>query len=188
MAKDQIVVGSIAAVARKNNTSIAESFMSAEIVIAVDTSGSMAESQGETTKYDLAVSELKKLQSDNSGKIAIFTFASDVQFCSGGIPAFLGSGTNVTGLLRHLKQFDGLGMRIIIISDGYPDNTESAFEIAKTFDTRIDTIFIGDPDFDASGKYFLQSLSGMSSVKGVAYDGKAQDLAPIITLLLGSGE
>lgn len=85
-----IVAGSISAIAQQKNKSIAESFLQAEIVVIVDTSGSMEnpDSRGGRSRYETACEELAALQGSLPGKVAVMSFSDRVQFCPAGIPVF----------------------------------------------------------------------------------------------------
>ena len=77
---NSIVAGSLGAVAAQNGKSIAESFVSADAVIIVDTSGSMSQtdSRGGKSRYDVACQELKNLQASLPGKLALLSFSDDI--------------------------------------------------------------------------------------------------------------
>jgi len=66
----QIIPGSIAAVAQSTGKSIAQTFMHAEVVTIVDTSGSMSinDSKNEQSRYSVACEELRHIQKQNPGK------------------------------------------------------------------------------------------------------------------------
>lgn len=154
------VAGSIAQVAHDSGQSIAETFMSADVIVIVDTSGSMGDidrSSGKS-RYVIACDELKKLQADLSGRIAVLSFSSSVVFCPGGVPVYLGMGTDMAGALTFAKVADIPPMRFIVIADGYPDNRNEALKVARTFQSRIDTIYVG-PETDNNAKEFMRELA-----------------------------
>ena len=121
---NQIVVGSLGAIARQENKSLAETFVSCDVICIVDTSGSMAscDSRGGLSRYDVACQELAQLQANLPGKIGVISFSSTVMFCPGGKPDYLGGGTDLAQALRFTKVADFEGMRFIIISDGDPSD------------------------------------------------------------------
>jgi len=178
-----IVKGSLSDIARQNNTSIAESFMSADVIIIVDTSGSMdtRDARGNKSRYDVALEELARLQRELPGKIAVIAFSSTVQFIPGGIPPFLGGGTDLAGALRFVRVADGL-VRFIVVSDGQPDNEKSALDVARGFRSRIDVVYVGPEDSLWGGREFLERLAKASG--GTFSAQKVDELASTVSQLL----
>lgn len=155
----QSVKGSLAKIAEQNNQSIAEAFINADVIIIVDTSGSMDMRDGDSrNRYQIACDELAKLQAELAGRIAVLAFSDSVIFCPNGVPVYLGSGTAMSNALQFAKVADIPPMRFVVIADGYPDNREEALRVAKTFQSRIDTIYVG-PESDAGAKAFMQELA-----------------------------
>lgn len=179
-----IVTGSISAMAQQGNKSIAESFLQAEIVVIVDTSGSMEnpDSRGGRSRYETACEELAALQGSLPGKVAVMSFSDRVQFCPAGIPVFFGGSTDLAGALRFCKVADLPGMRFILISDGEPDDQRQALEIAATYQNRIDVIYVG-PENRRSGRDFLQKLAQATGGVSVTAD-RAKELKANIEKLL----
>lgn len=157
-----LVPGSLAAIAKDSGQSLAESFLSADAIILVDVSGSMAakDTQGLLSRYDAACQELRRLQSDLPGKVAIIAFSDRPEFSPGGVPRYSGGGTDLAGALRFVHTADGCGIRFIVISDGWPNDAEGALSAAKAFTDRIDCVFIG-PEGDP-GADFLRRLASAS--------------------------
>lgn len=181
-----IVPGSIAQYAAEQGISVAESFTNAAIIVIVDTSGSMAasDSRGHKTRYAVACEELATLQKNNPGKIAVISFSSDAMFCPGGVPHNYGQGTSVHLGLDFAKIADGLPSlkRIVLISDGEPDNRQAALDSAKTFKTKIDCIFVG-PETEQAGRAFLNELAKASGGQSIT-SAAAQDLAGKVERLM----
>lgn len=150
-----VVPGSLQAVAESQNQTLAESFLSADAIVLVDTSGSMA-----GTAYQQACAELRKLQADLPGKVAVVAFSDKPEFAPSGTPRYIGSGTDLAGALKFVHCADDCGIRFIAISDGYPNDAEAALREAERFKSRIDTVFIG-PEGDA-GADFLRRLAAAS--------------------------
>lgn len=76
--------------------------------------------------------------------------------------------------------------RLVMISDGYPDNAQRAFDAARAFGGRIDVVFVGDPG-DRGEKFLLElaSLTGGTSFTGDL--GAPKELASgVIGLLTGA--
>lgn len=179
-----IVQGSLSAIARQNGQSLAESFVSADVIVIVDTSGSMRsnDSWGGKPRYDAACEDLAALQSSLPGKIAVLSFSDQVQFCPSGIPIFIGNGTNLAKALRFAKAADLDGMRFIVISDGQPDDEDGALRVAETYQNHIDVIYVG-PERFPSGRDFLARLAAASGGRIVTAD-KAQSLLAAARQLL----
>lgn len=182
-----IVAGSVAAVSRRENMSLAESFLSVDVLIIVDTSGSMCskDAPGNRSRYNAACDELATLQAGNPGKIGVIAFSDMVQFCPGGIPMNFEGSTNMAGALKFVKVADGLGIKLILISDGEPDSRGETLKIARTFKTKIDTVYIG-PERGGSGREFLKELAaatGGTSIKSA----QPAMLADPVTQLLSAG-
>lgn len=157
-----LVKGSIENIAKNNNTSIAETFMNIDAIILIDVSISMADKDTDSnqSRYDVALDELSKLQNNLPGKVAVISFSSFPSFCPNGIPNFDRGMTDMAKALKHIKIADGCGIKFILISDGEPNSKGDTLSIAKTFETKIDTIFIGKET--SSGRDFLQKLSDLT--------------------------
>lgn len=179
-----IIKGSLGAIAHEQGKSIAESFVNADAIIIVDTSGSMTacDSRDGRSRYDIACEELKNLQASLPGKLALLSFADDVIFCPNGIPFYFGGSTDLAKALKFAKMGDlSSGMRFIVISDGEPDDENEALKVAKTFKNRIDTIYVG-PEGGA-GQEFLKRLAKASGGQGVTAE-KVKELASSVEKLL----
>lgn len=161
----QIVPGSLAAVTMKSNAGLAESFLHVDVLLIVDTSGSMdqRDAPGGRSRYQAACDELQALQRQMPGKIGVISFASNTAFCPGGVPTRdVGGGTDMVAALKFVKPADGLGIRFILISDGEPDDAAKTLAVARTFQTHIDVVYIG-AETGCSGRDFLQRLAKASS-------------------------
>jgi predicted subunit of tRNA(5-methylaminomethyl-2-thiouridylate) methyltransferase len=93
------------------------------------------------------------------------------------------SGTNMQDALVFIKMADGCGIRLILISDGQPDDREGALRMARTFTSRIDVIYIGPPD--GEGERFLAELANCTG--GVLVKTGAAEIEKSARLLLNSG-
>jgi len=181
----RLVTGSLQDLAQKNNQSIAETFINCDVVILVDTSGSMSasDSRGGRSRYDVACDELRALQGSLPGKIAVLSFSSDVIFCPSGMPIFLGANTDMAKALQFAKIADTPGMRFILISDGDPDDPAQTLSIATSYKNRIDAIYVG-PEDHPIGQSFLQRLATASGGQTLTADRAKELKAGIETLLL----
>jgi hypothetical protein len=181
----QIIKGSLSAKAKANNTGIAEAFVSADTIIIVDVSGSMnladaVRNNEPTTRYKAACNELAALQASLPGRIAVVAFSSNVQFCPAGVPIYDGGGTDLVRALEFVQPADGL-CRFIVISDGQPDEPLSALALARTFTSRIDTVYVGPAN--GPGEDFLRQLATARGGSSVTSD-RTQQLADNVRQLL----
>lgn len=170
-----IVTGSMADVAARQNQSLAQTFVNAECVVIVDTSGSMGscDSRGGKSRYTIACEELAALQGSKPGRIAVLSFSNYTIFCPDGKPLDQQGGTDLTGALEFAKVADVPGIQFIVISDGEPDNKKTALKVAKEYKSKIDVIFVG-PETQPAGRIFLQELAAASGGELVTADrGKA---------------
>jgi len=87
-ARKGIVKGSLTDIAAQHGHSLAQTFVNAEVVILIDTSGSMDthDSRGGRKRYDVACEELAALQGNLPGKIAVLSFSDQTMFCPDGKP------------------------------------------------------------------------------------------------------
>lgn len=178
-----IVPGSLSAIARQENKSIAETFVNVDLVVIVDTSGSMFthDSRGGKSRYKTACEELAALQASHPGKIAVLSFANSAIFCPSGVPTYLSGGTNMAGALQFAKIADVPGMQFILISDGEPNDEQETLAVAKTYRNKISTIYVG-PEDQPAGREFLRRLAAATGGQTVTAD-RANLLADKITTL-----
>lgn len=165
--KNAPVPGSLAQQASQNNITLAETFVNADVIVIVDTSGSMSDKdRTERTRYARACDELRNIQSSMPGKIAVLSFSDEVQFNPSGVPFNFGVTTDLAKALRFAKIADVPEMKFIIISDGQPNDEDEALKEAEKFKNKIDTIYIG-PAGDGGEKFLalLASKSGGHSAK-----------------------
>lgn len=183
----QIVPGSLSQIATANNQSLAEAFLNADSILIVDTSGSMSSTDGtQQTRYDRACDELKKLQANLAGRIAVIAFSDRTQFCPGGVPMFFGQGTDMTKALEYVKPADGVVDRLILISDGEPSDPDRVLALAAKFETKIDCIFIGLEG--SHGADFLRRLAKASggSSQTIAQAGLLSERVEVLMLAGGA--
>lgn len=151
--------GSVYNVANRQNMKVEEVIAKAEAVVLCDISGSMADHvAGGRTRWDFANEALESLQRKFDGKILLVEFHSFPRTVFDGHISRPTGGTNMTAALEHVKDFDGSGMKFIVISDGCPDDEVSALAVARTFTDPIDVVFIGS-DHETAGRDFLRRMA-----------------------------
>lgn len=183
---NQIVQGSLRSIAQQSGKSLAESFLSCDVICIVDTSGSMSakDSHGGKSRYEVACQELANLQNHLPGKIAVISFSNTVQFCPSGIPVNLDGGTQMDEALKFVKVADEIpDMRFFLISDGEPNDEAAALKIARSFKNKISTIYVG-PEDNPTGRDFLQKLAKLTGGQTVTADRAKELTSKIETLLL----
>lgn len=184
---NEIVQGSLGAVSRKNNQSLAASFLSVECLVMVDVSASMNDRDAGNgqSRFEAAVEQLKRLQNENAGQIAVCAFSNRAEFCPSGIPYFQGGMTDLCAALNMMKMADACGIKLVLISDGEPNDEEAALKLAEKFTSKIDTIFVGSET--GSGREFLRRLSAATGgVSIVNNAGQLNLLSENITRLIGA--
>lgn len=152
MTHHALVPGSLAAMAQREQTSIAESFLAADAILIIDVSSSMT-----GAPYDQACAELRRLQADLPGRVAVVSFSDRPEFVPGGVPRMTGGGTDLARALSFVHAADGCDIRFIVISDGAPDDEAAALRAAARFTSRIDCVYIGPPG--GMGEDFLRRLA-----------------------------
>lgn len=181
------VPGSLQAQAQANTTSLAETFLSCDLIALVDTSGSMSASDapGAQKRYDAACMELAAIQKKHPGKIGVIAFASTVLFCPGGQPPFLSGGTDLASALDYVRLLDGL-CDLVVISDGEPQSADDALQQAQRFkQSAISCIYVGPEG--GPGQAFLTTLARTSRGQSVVATKTAQLAARLEPLLLAAG-
>ena len=181
--KYEICKGSIADIMQQENVSLAESFLTCDCIILFDVSGSMNSTDGMwISRFERGIKELKDLQATLPGRVALVQFADHPDFLPGGVPTTAYGGTDLTAALRYIKIADEIpDMRIIVISDGEPNNELTALAEASRFQNRIDTIYIG-PETESLGRDFLSQLASRSGGKPI--QSAAENISQDVTLLL----
>jgi Mg-chelatase subunit ChlD len=179
-----IIPGSLGAIAQQKNQSLAETFLNAEVVVIVDTSGSMGmnDAGDGMTRYDRACHELALLQQRNQGKVAVVGFSNFPQFYPGGQPSHTGADTKMAKALEFTKVADVEGMTFFLISDGQPtDGEDYVLIIAKEYKNKINTIYCGPEG--GSGQDFLARLAGASGGRFATAD-RVKELADTVEKIM----
>lgn len=155
--------GSLQETSRSKNLPMEEVLMDVNHMVLIDTSYSMEgrdAGNGHEKRHDVAERELKVLQRDMPGKIAVISFSTDVMLCPGGIPHRFNQGTDIYKALQFIEPFDGTGIKFYLISDG-ECHDDRVLEIAKQFQTPINCIFIGSEE-GSDGRSMLREISKLS--------------------------
>ena len=182
-----VVPGSQLDAAKKSGLTLAQSFLSAELVILLDNSGSMgsADAPGNKTRQEYAGEQLLRIQGQNPGKVALICFANDVQYSPGGVVLNVGGNTALHKALEFAKVADDTGLKILVISDGEPDDKSAALSIAKTYTSKIDVLFCGPENDQYGGRTFLQRLAQATGGQFFSSNKPAELEGAVNTLLLG---
>lgn len=177
--------GSLLDTAQRNGLTLVDVMMNARVMVLVDTSSSMKEDDapGGKTRIDAAEEELRQIQRNYPGQVAVVSFSSRVEFCPGGVPTRQFDFTDVAAALEFALPADKAGVRVVLISDGQPDSETQAFGMAHRYKHSIDTVYCGG-ERDFGGREFLAELARRTG--GVFGSGAAPGLlAAPVTLLLG---
>lgn len=178
-----VVPGSLQNISQQKGISLAESFLDVDVLLIVDMSGSMGQhdAPGRISRYQAAEQELARLQNELPGKIGVVAFSSWPVFCPNGVPPRLDGGTDMKAALDFVKVADDTGIKFILISDGEPNDERETLKVAKTFKTKIDTVFIG-PEL-SPGKEFLKKLAAATGGKQVDSKEVGMLAKPVMGLL-----
>jgi uncharacterized protein with von Willebrand factor type A (vWA) domain len=179
--------GSIEETRKQRGLSFAEAFISVEAILIIDHSGSMSTSDvvtedGRCSRWDEANRQLQRLQSRFPGRLAVVAFSDSAEFRPDGTLPPIQSSTNLRDALSFISPADGTGIKLIVCSDGRPDDEEGALRVASGLESAVNTIFLGA---DPRGRDFMQRLANLTKGKAVV---KAVDLLEkSIVLLLTDG-
>jgi Mg-chelatase subunit ChlD len=186
MTKNAIVKGSLSAIAKSENSSIAEVFLGAEIIVLLDWSGSMVarDAGGGKSRKQVAQEHLVRLQEAHPGKVGLICFADYPIFCPNGSPLNCGGCTALEKALRYVKPVDDTDTKIVIVSDGLPNDEEETLRVARTFKTKLDVIYIGDERDPTGGRVFLQKLAEATGGQFFKADSPGLLVPSVETLML----
>lgn len=193
MTNTNLVVGSIAQVARSTNrgmaTVIADALASGNCrIIGIDNSGSMATrdcSGGEMSRYEKARRELETLQQKYSGTIIVVSFNETAQFCLNGAPDAAEGQTLLSSYFELVRDYDGLA-EFFVICDGEldADDYENCKRLARQFRSKINTIYVGS---DADGAVYMREIAKISGGQTAANMGE-KDFAKNVVLMIESAK
>ena len=180
--------GSILDHSEKTGQDLQEVLMGAEHVIMFDSSLSMKTwvSDSNKTRYDLGREQLENLQAQLSWKIVLISYQNNSQFNLNGYPAEPTGSTFLNSALTKAKDFDS-DVTFYIISDGEHWDHSTALETAKTFESTIHTIFIGDDNsYSSKARKCLEEIANATG--GKHQKSEAEGLFEKEFLMLSSGE
>lgn len=123
----------------------------------LDVSGSMGETVGNERKID----SLRKAIASLPSSARKYVFSSNC-FPVEIIPEPQ-SNTNLAGAFETISS--ETMNRVILVSDGMPDNPESAISFAKRLQIPVDVLFIGEGE--SSGEKFMRELSHTTGGKEI---------------------
>jgi hypothetical protein len=139
---------------------------------------------GGKSREQVAEDDIIRLQATHKGKIALFCFADYAIFAPGGVPLNCGGSTNMAAALRYIQAADDCGSKIILISDGMPNDASETLRIAREFKNKIDTIFCGPETDTEGGRAFLEKLARATGGQAVTTATPGLLGAQVETLLL----
>lgn len=167
MNNQALVVGSIKDVADKTKKPISEVFSNVKMAIFLDVSESMdyQDCYNGATRISVATKHLTDLQNSNHGDVALICWNNKVEFRPNGIPTSPDGTTILKNALSYAKMVDGTSIKIVFISDGEPLDVEESIALAKTFKSKIHTIYVG-PEGGKGHKVMkrLAEMSGGTSI------------------------
>lgn len=186
-ALQQTVPGSLQAQAAASGATLAETFLSCDLIVLVDVSGSMqaTDAPGGAMRYDAACRELATLQASHPGKLGVIAFSTSPVFCPGGQPPGLFGGTDLAAALDYAHLVDGL-CALVVISDGEPNDQSAALAAAARYtQSDISTVYVG-PEGGA-GAAFLRTLAAASRGQSTTATNTANLATQVSRLMLAAG-
>ena len=164
-----------------------------DVMLLVDVSGSMAAEIEPVKQYpgephrqgkrciDALREVVNDLKSQSNEPIPMIAFGlsdmSSVNFVHD-IPE-PGGGTPLAAALDLAREYGA--NRVVVISDGIPDDQNAAMEAARRFAGRIDVVFVGVPG--DHGSIFLDELARKSG--GKRFEGSLKDVKAITSMVIG---
>ena len=106
-----------------------------------------------------------------TGDYAQVGFVTDVPEPHGGTPLHLA---------LDLAAAKGAG-RVVVISDGWPNQREASLEAARRFGGRVDVVFVGDPN--DPGQLFLEEVAKLTG--GTKFEGDLSEVKEIAGVVAG---
>lgn len=142
-------------------------------IFLLDVSGSMYEHIDDKSKLE----HLRSIMKDYP-EARKMCFSSDVicnidglGYVNCDIPRHADGTTNLTDAIKYLRKLSRRPERIVLISDGEPDNKDTAMHEVVQFSVPIDIIFIGQKG--SSGEMFMINLAKNTKGKEFTIDDKS---------------
>ncbi len=158
----QIIKGSISSIATNGDTALA--ILNATVALVCDRSASMNEyTKSGKTRAQLEDEVVTELQSRYSGKIVVVGFNSSGYLCEDGVLPTPTSDTSFGAAFEVAEALSDAGLRVIIISDGEPNEinyggeSQLLADAKRKFHGNMDCIFVGDEN--SAGERFMQRLA-----------------------------
>jgi hypothetical protein len=192
--RNTILAGSPADIARREGTGLAEAlYANMALIILGDNSGSMEAMDVENgpgeylTREQKAMQELANLYEQYPGKALLIEFSNFVNIRPNGTFSGQHGGTDLTAALRFLRDvgIDQIpDIKVVVISDGHPDDPATCLKVAKQLGVKLNTIYCGPSD-GYMGLHFLNDLANASGGRATTVENV--DLEKEITHLLTEG-
>ena len=169
---NRITVGSLSQIMQDSHKTLAQAFLGIKYLVLADVSGSMDtdDFRQHKTRWERMKEALARVQAEHPGEVFVVSFSDDAEPNANGIPSETHGGTDLEAGLQYAigKNVDKLGIKIIIISDGQPDDENGCLNTAAQISAPIDCIFIGPEDPRDPGRLFLRKLANRT--KGTFQD------------------
>ena len=162
MSNAMTVRGSVGDLASTSGRDLVDLMGGVVAIILADTSASMGarDAPDGMQRYEYLLQELGRVQREMPGKVLVLAFSSLVEPALGGVPRYLGRGTDLAGALRYALVGDNGERRFVVISDGEPDSQDEALTTAARISGPISCIYVGPEG--GRGMQFLQQLATAS--------------------------
>jgi Mg-chelatase subunit ChlD len=109
------------------------------------------------------------------GEIAVGAFSNHANFSPSGVPFHSGGMTDMVAALNMMLMADNTDIRLVLISDGEPNDEKATLAVASKFKSKIDTIFVGSET--GPGRQFLKDLAAATG--GIAVVNKVSELGSL---------
>lgn len=100
-------------------------------------------------------------------------------FVVGDVPQTAGGGTPLSEAIVFAKENGA--KRLVVVSDGIPNDPQGTLETARRFGGRIDVVFVGNPG--ESGSAFLDQLASLTG--GSRFEGDLSDTRKLSARIAG---
>jgi len=172
---NKIVKGSTTQVAHAEGMSLAQAFVTVDLMVVIDLSGSMhtrdaPSGGGIISRRSAAREQLEKLQYDHAGRIGVIGFADQAEYLpSGNVDDVnVGGGTNMMSGLQMAVAASDAGIPLVVISDGEPNwgQEDDCIALARLLQSPLHCIYVGPEG--GLGFAFLRQLAAAAGNQGTA--------------------